>query len=48
MDDPPVVAEVIKAVSQLFNDKAPGAISMPAEIYKVGGPVFKEKLTELF
>lgn len=48
MDNPPLVAEVIKAVSQLSNGKAPGAISMPTEIYKAGGPVFKEKLIELF
>lgn len=47
MDDPPVVAEVIKAVSQLSSGKASGAATMPAEIYKVSGPVFKEKFTEL-
>ncbi|XP_078083694.1 uncharacterized protein LOC144503067 [Mustelus asterias] len=47
MDDPPVVAEVTKAVSQLSSGKAPGADAIPAEIYKAAGPVLIEKLIEL-
>ncbi|XP_072137107.1 uncharacterized protein [Mobula birostris] len=47
MDDP-VVAEVTKAASQLSSGKATGADTIPAEIYKAGGPVLIEKLTKLF
>ncbi|XP_075779308.1 LOW QUALITY PROTEIN: uncharacterized protein LOC142827711 [Pelodiscus sinensis] len=48
MDDPPVVAEVSQAVSQLSSSKAPGADAIPAEVYKAGSHVLTEKLTELF
>ncbi|XP_059845805.1 uncharacterized protein LOC132405118 [Hypanus sabinus] len=48
MDDPPAVAEVTKAVSQLSSGKVPGVDAIPAEIYKAGGPVLIEKLAELF
>ena len=45
--EPPVEAEVLKAIKLLSNGKAPGSDSIPAEIYKAGGPVLVQKLTEL-
>lgn len=48
MDQPPCTAEVIKAITQLSCGKAPGSDAIPAEIYKSGGPMLTEKLTELF
>lgn len=40
--------EVKKAINQLSSGKAPGSDAIPAEVYKVGGPVLLQKLTELF
>ena len=45
--EPPGEAEVQKAIKLLSNGKAPGSDSIPAEIYKAGGPVLIQKLTEL-
>ena len=45
---PPDIEEVKKAISQLSCGKAPGADAIPSEIYKAGGPILTEKLTELF
>ena len=44
----PTLEETEKAIKQLSNGKAPGADSIPAEIYKTGGMKLKEKITELF
>ena len=46
--DLPSVAEVEKAVKRLSSGKAPGADSIPAEIYTSGGPTLIKKLLELF
>ena len=48
LDTPPTLSEVEKAIGQLSSGKAPGADSIPAEVYKHGGPLTREKLTELF
>ena len=48
MDDLPTSDEVKKAISQLSDGKAPGRDCIPAEIYKCGGEVLVERLTELF
>ena len=48
MDATPEENEVKKAISQLSSSKAPGSDAIPAEIYKAGGPVLLQKLTELF
>ncbi|KAJ1151307.1 hypothetical protein NDU88_004090 [Pleurodeles waltl] len=46
--EPPKESEVKKAIKLLSNGKAPGSDSIPAKIYKSGGPVLLQKLTELF
>lgn len=46
--DPPTLLETHKAIELLSNGKAPGADSIPAEIYKSGGPKLVERLTEMF
>ena len=38
LDEFPTVTETLKAIQQLSSGKAPGSDSIPAEIYKVGGP----------
>ena len=48
MDNPPSVEEIEKAIRLLSSGKAPGADSIPAEIYKDGGKTLTEKLHELF
>ena len=48
MADPPSEAEVTKAIKRLSSGKAPGADSIPAEIYASGGPRLIESLTGLF
>ena len=45
---PPTESEVITAVKHLSSGKAPRSDSIPAEIYKAGGPGMTQKLTELF
>jgi hypothetical protein len=46
--EPPTAEEVIKAMKRTSSGKAPGADSIPAEIYKLGGPELTERLTCLF
>ena len=46
--EPPTEEEVSKAIKQLSSGKAPGADSIPAEIYASGGPKLKECLSALF
>lgn len=46
--DPPSEEEVDKAIKRLSPGKAPGADSIPAEIYTCGGPALTERLTSLF
>ena len=48
MADPPSELETKKAIDLLSSGKAPGADSIPSEIYKYGGPKLVEKLTGLF
>ena len=49
LDDLPTSDEVKKkAISQLSDGKAPGRDCIPAEIYKCGGDVLVNRLTELF
>ena len=45
LDEPPTLQETSKAINQLSSGKAP---ANPAEIYKTGGPMLTQKLTELF
>lgn len=46
--EPPTVDEVEKAMKRLSSGKAPGADSIPAEIYTSGGPELTVRLTCLF
>ena len=46
--DIPSLAEVKFSAKQLSNGKAPGDDGIPAEVFKCGGDVLLEKLTELF
>ena len=46
--DPPTEEEVTKAIRRLSSGKAPGADSIPAEVYASGGPKLTESLTRLF
>ena len=48
LDEPPTFQETSKAINQLSSGKAPGTDAIPAEIYKTGGPMLTQKLTELF
>ena len=48
LDELPTVSETVKAIKLLSSGKAPGSDAIPAEIYKAGGPLVAEKLTELF
>ena len=49
LDELPVVSEKVKAIKLLSSGKAPGSDTIPAEIYKAGGPPpVAQKLTELF
>ena len=46
--DVPTEAKIEKTVKRLSSGKAPGADSIPAEIYAFGGPIMIRKLCELF
>ena len=48
LSDPPTLKETAEAISLLSNGKAPGPDAIPAEVYKAGGHILVEKLTELF
>ena len=48
LSDPPTLEETAEAISLLSNGKAPGPDAIPAEVYKAGGHILVEKLTELF
>ena len=48
MDIPPSTEDVTKAVKQLSDGKAAGKDSIPAEVFKFGGPTLISKITELF
>ncbi|BHF68245.1 hypothetical protein SprV_0301127800 [Sparganum proliferum] len=48
LDLPPSLQETIRAVQQLSSGKAPGSDTIPAEVYKHGGPQLMDHLTELF
>ena len=48
MDIPPSAEDVSKAIGQLSSGKAPGSDSIPAEVFKAGGPDMLIRLTELF
>merc|ERR1711911_198212 len=48
LDTLPTSDEIKKAISQLSDGKAPGRDCIPAEIYKCGGDVLVNRLTELF
>ena len=43
-DDFPTVSETVKAIKRLSSCKAPGSNTIPAEVYKAGGPPVAEKL----
>ena len=47
LDRPPSEEEVNKAIKQLSTGKAPGADAIPAEVYKHGGDMLLQKLTDL-
>jgi len=48
LDNIPSMEEVSKAIRQMSSGKALGSDAIPAEVYKAGGPVFLQKLTQLF
>ena len=48
LDETPTLDETRRAISQISSGKAPGADSIPAEIYKEGGTVLIEKLHIIF
>ena len=48
MDDPPTAEELQKAIKSLSHGKAPGADSIPAEIYALGSPTLLDNLLCLF
>lgn len=48
LDEIPTLAEVQRAIDQTSIGKAPGPDGIPAEIYKLGGPVFIKELTAMF
>ena len=48
LDEFPTVTETRKAIQHLSSGKAPGTDAIPAEVYKAGGLLMAEKLTELF
>ena len=48
LDEFPTVTETRKAIQHLSSGKAPGIDAIPAEVYKAGGLLMAEKLTELF
>ncbi|XP_076047364.1 uncharacterized protein LOC143028893 [Oratosquilla oratoria] len=48
LSDPPTKEEVTKAIKHMSSGKAPGADSIPAEIYAFGGSKLTENLTSLF
>ena len=45
---PSTESEVTTAIKHLSSGKAPGSDSIPAKIYKAGGPGMTQKLTEFF
>lgn len=47
LDNPPCTEETIKAINQLFTNKAPESDALSAEIYKVLGPTSTQKLNQL-
>ena len=48
LDIMPTREELLKAISQLSSGKAPGSDSIPAEIYKNGGPALVLQILQLF
>ncbi|KAF7238139.1 Craniofacial development protein 2 [Varanus komodoensis] len=48
LDAPPSKPETLQAISQLSSGKAPGSDTIPADVYKEGGAVLVDKLTQLF
>nr|VZI32098.1 unnamed protein product [Spirometra erinaceieuropaei] len=48
LDLPPSLQETIRAVQQLSSGKAPGSDTIPAEVYKHGGPQLMDHLTAVF
>lgn len=47
LDESPHFSEVLRAISELKNNKSPGPDGVPAEIYKHGGYLLKRRLYEL-
>ena len=48
LDALPTSDEVQRAINRMSSGKAPGSDSIPAEIYKAGGPTLVNQLTSLF
>nr|VZI38691.1 unnamed protein product [Spirometra erinaceieuropaei] len=48
LDLPPSLQETIRTMQQLSSGKAPGSDTIPAEVYKHGGPKIMDHLTALF
>ena len=48
MDEPPTLAETMKAISPLSHGQAPGPDIILVELYAVYGNIIAEKLTEHF
>jgi hypothetical protein len=47
LDAPPMMAELVKAISATQENKAPGCCGIPAEVWKYGGTALQERLLEV-
>lgn len=45
---PPSETETLQAISQMSSGKAPGSDMIPSTVYKAGGSVLVDKVTQLF
>uniref|UniRef100_A0A8C1UUW5 Uncharacterized protein n=1 Tax=Cyprinus carpio TaxID=7962 RepID=A0A8C1UUW5_CYPCA len=45
---PPSETETLQAISQMSSGKAPGSDMIPSKVYKAGGSVLVDKVTQLF
>ena len=47
MGNPLTLSELEKAIHQMYYGKAPGADAIPAEVYKLTGPLVRNNLSQL-
>ena len=48
LDSPPTTEEVVKALKEMSAVKAPESDAIPADVYKAGGPLLLDEITQLF